>query len=525
MEEMKSRFFSNITHELRTPLTLIISPVQKQLQENGATYSPVLLKSVYRNSKHLLRLINQLLDISKLESGKLNVLLSRGNLVLFIEGLLDPFRSEAVAKNISLELKCNHSTNEYLFDSDKLEKIFYNLVSNAFKFTADNGSISITISSLQENNAEKHLVEIIVADTGIGISEEHLPHIFERFYQVNSSSTRKYEGTGIGLSLAKELVTMMGGSIRVDSTIGKGSQFTLHLPLELADDRTDAPAVAYATKEPAADQYENFTPPQTKAENKATILVADDNEQLRSFIQQTLILHYNVLTASNGKEGLTIAQQEIPEIIISDVMMPIMDGYEFCEKTKAHPVTNHIGFVLLTAKSADESRLGGLRSGTDHYLSKPFLVEELLLVISNLLKRQENLREFYSKQLQPSEKLPVINDVEDSFLRTVYNTIEKHLDNTSLDVELLASELAVTRRTLNRKLSAIADTSANEIIRNYRLKKSAELLLRGHTVSEAAYSTGFSSPSWFTQCFKELYGDTPLKYVEKHRLSHNEQNA
>ncbi len=292
--------------------------------------------------------------------------------------------------------------------------------------------------------------------------------------------------------------------------------------MQVAIGKTDIPAVEYAgVKDIPADEPEKVGEVQATEKGKPIILVTDDNVQLRNFIQESLNPHYKVITAANGEEGLNAAINEFPDLIISDVMMPLMDGYEFCHKAKENPLTSHIGFILLTAKTADESRMGGLRSGADHYLSKPFIVEELLLVIANLLKRQQKLREFYNKQLKPAEKLPVVDEVEDTFLRTVYTTIEKNLDNPALDVEFLSSELAVNRRTLNRKLSSIANTSASGIIRNYRLKKSAELLLRGHTVTEAAYSTGFSTTSWFTQCFKEMYGVTPVKYIENNSLSQN----
>ncbi len=521
MEEMKSHFFANITHELRTPLTLIMSPVQKQLQENAATYSPALLKGVYQNSKQLLRLINQLLDVSKLEAGNMPVTLSRGDITLFIESLLNAFNYQAETRNIHLSYQHAGTTIEYLFDSDKLEKIMYNLLSNAFKFTHDNGSVTVALSLMEEKNG-KHAAQITVTDTGTGIPAEHLPHIFDRFYQANTSSTRKYEGTGIGLSLVKELTTLMGGEIKAESTVGKGSVFTLTLLLQAADNDANIPLVEYAVvKEIPADEPEKVAETQVTREDKPVILVTEDNTQLRSFIKESLSPHYKVITVANGEEGLNAAVNELPDLIISDVMMPVMDGYEFCHKAKENPVTSHIGFILLTAKIADESRMGGLRSGADHYLSKPFIVEELLLVISNLLKRQQKLREFYSKQLQPGEKLLQVNEIEDEFLRSVYAIIENNLDSDKLDVEFLATELAVSRRTLNRKLSAVADTSANEIIRHYRLKKAAGLLLAGQGVSETAYATGFSTPSYFSQCFKEMYGQSPVQWVENGEMSQN----
>ncbi len=520
MEETKSRFFANITHELRTPLTLILSPVQKQLQEGESTYSPALLKNIYHNAQLLLRQINQLLDMSKLESGSLPIHLSKGSMALFLQELVNGFKNAAAAKKIDLSYDATHLPDEYLFDSDKLEKILYNLLGNALKFTPEGGGIRVVLSEQSTVNS-KSTCCIQVLDTGIGISPENLPHIFNRFYQVNNSTTRRYEGAGIGLSLVKELAELMGGEINAESSIGKGSVFTLTLPLSIADAVFHFPKASQPRViENIADENEAAQPSVT-GNDQPLVLVTEDNEQLRIFITGCLQTHYRVLTAANGEAGWQAAVSELPELIISDVMMPVMDGYEFCSKVKENPLTAHIGFVMLTAKRADESRMGGLRLGADYYLGKPFIVEELLLVVSNLIKRQQKLREHYNRQLQPGEKLPPVAEIEDTFLQSVYTIIENNLNSDSLDVEFLASELAVSRRTLNRKLAAVANTSANEIIRSYRLKKAAGLLLSGQNVSEAAYTTGFSTPSWFSQCFKEMYGITPVQYAENGGMSQN----
>ena len=527
LDELKSRFFSNITHELRTPLSLIISPVEKQLHENSETYTPKLLKGVLKNAQHLLKLINQLLDMSKLEGGSMQLSLSRGNLVLFIEQLIDTFKPNAEAKQIQLSLNVAQMSEEYIFDSDKLEKIINNLLGNAFKFTPNEGSIAVELFTI-EKLVSTHLILIIVKDTGIGIKEKNLPNIFNRFYQEDNSSTRKFAGTGIGLSLVDELVKLMNGTIAVESEEGKGSSFIVTLPLQTGYQRPDVSAlVSQEILSQPITPYQSVslaTASETStASDRAAplILVTEDNNDLRNFIVECLHPLYRIITASNGEEGWQQAQSEIPDIIISDVMMPVMDGYEFCEKIRQTNTTNHIAFIMLTAKTAFESKMDGLRVGADDYLTKPFNVEELLLRISNLFKRQEKLRQLYQEQLQPDKPVPVVNEVQDAFLQSIYQAIEKHLDNEALDVEMLAGEVSVSRRTLNRKLSAVAGMSANEIIRKYRLKKAAELLQQGHSVSEAAYQTGFSTPSWFTQCFKEMYGQTPLNYTENYKMSQN----
>ncbi len=523
MEDMKSRFFSNITHELRTPLTLIISPVQKQLMQDGAGYSQGLLQGVYKNAEHLLRLINQLLDVGKLETGNLPVTLSRGDLVMFIERLLDTFKTDAAAKNIQLLYQHKGLDIEFVFDSDKLEKIINNLVGNALKFTSDGGKITVTMVGNEVTEGRQQLL-IKVADTGIGITAVHLPFIFDRFYQGDNTATRKYEGTGIGLSLVKELATLLGGNITAESIVGEGSVFTLQLPLVVATESIELPKLVYNQAEEISitiPETKLGVLPQKQGAAKPLVLVVEDNVQLRQFIQSSFTERYRIITAANGAEGLQTAVNELPDLIISDVMMPIMDGFEFCCKIKEDPLTSHIGFIMLTAKTADESRMDALRLGADHYLGKPFIVEELLMVAGNLLTRQNKLRAFYQKQLQPYEVAPIANEVEDAFLRGVYLCIEDNIDSTALDVDFLAAKLNVTRRTLNRKLSAIIGMSAIEIIKDYRLKKAAELLLKGYAVTEVAYTTGFTTPSWFTQCFKEMYGVAPSKFLENKGMSQN----
>lgn len=519
LDELKSHFFSNITHELRTPLTLIISPVEKHLRENGENYSSKVLKGVRQNARHLLKLINQLLDLSKLEAGNMQLSLQRGELVLFIEQLVDAFKPHAEAKQIGLSFMQAEVNGEYIFDSDKLEKTINNLLSNALKFTPEGGSIFLELSVKDKSNPF-HLVEITIKDTGIGISARNLPHIFSRFFQADNSSTRKYEGTGIGLSLVHELVKLMDGNIEVESEEGRGTRFLLTLPVQpaLATSGVSRLMQAVATPEQFV-QAAQYPPAPAGSPTAAVpfILITDDNNELRGFITECLQPHYRIIAASNGREGLQMAQNEMPDVIISDVMMPEMDGYEFCQKIKESKTTNHIAFIMLTAKTALESKMSGLRLGADDYINKPFHVEELLMRLSNLLKRQEKLREFYRGQLQPGMPVPVINEMQDAFLKDIYQAIEKHLDNEALSVETLAAEVAVSRRTLDRKLSALAGMSANEMIRSYRLKKAEEFLQKGYNVTETTNLTGFSSPSWFTRCFKEMYGKTPLAYMQNRR--------
>lgn len=507
IEEMKNRFFANITHEFRTPLTLIISPVQKLLHSEA---SPALLdktlKTIYQNSTNLLRLVNQLLDLSKLEAGNMKVTLYTGDLKQFLGDIIDSFKLVAEEKNIQLTYTCHDLPLELTFDAEKFEKIFFNLVSNAIKFTPHNKSISIQLSF---DDPER--ITLQVTDTGIGIPNDKLPDIFKRFYQVDDSSTRAYGGTGIGLSLVKELIDLLRGSIRVTSIVGQGTTFIAELPVERLSYNNRIPI--FHSTNPVRLETDHSAEPATH-ESIPRILIVEDNIELLEYIHQDLSLTFNVITATNGQHGWEICQQEMPDLVVSDIMMPLTDGFELCRLIKESDATNHIGVILLTAKAAAESKIKGLSMGANDYLPKPFHYEELRLRIKNILLYQKSLRKHYC---QSFSKLPSVEpkiETENPFLTRIFYLLDKHLDNSNLSIEYLASELAMSSRTLNRKLSSMVGLSANELVRNYRLKKGAELLQAGHNVSEAAYRVGFESPSYFGVCFKELFSITPSEYIK-----------
>jgi len=520
MDELKGRLFANITHEFRTPLSLIIAPLEEERKHNPT------LNKAYQNAMHLLRLINQLLDMNKMDAGSLNITLSRGYFCRYTASLCTAFEAPAAAKNITFRFKGYPEEKEHIFDADKWEKIVYNLLSNALKFTPGNGAIQV---GLQMTESEKgyDLFTFTVTDTGIGIGEAHLPYIFDRFYQADDSSTRKYEGAGIGLSFVKELVTLMGGKIKAESTIGEGSTFTLSFRLDAATSEHDYEALptrhetTIPEEEPEQSKKDD-TPTHTK--DTPVILVAEDNSDLCNFIKSCLEPYYKVLTANNGKTAWSLAQDELPEIIISDVMMPEADGLEFCRNIKSHITTNHIAFIFLTAKTAHENKITGLHTGADDYITKPFHVDELLLRISNIINRQRTLKEYYTAHLRPEAELMAISKVEDPFLQSVYRAIDQYLDDKQFDVEALAAAVFVSRRTLNRKLAAVINLSASEIIRTYRLKRAAAILTEGHPIATVAYMTGFDTPSYFSKCFKDLFHCTPKVYISnlnalKHKKS------
>lgn len=514
MDEVKSRFFSNITHEFRTPLSLIISPVEQLEQDKSLDpLARKKLSSVRRNAKQLLRLINQLLDLSKLESESMKVIFSRGDLKEFVSECLLPFKYQADKKHISMRFKTSGISGEYLFDEDKWEKIIYNLVSNAIKFTSENGMVSIRLDT-EEAEDSRRGVHLQISDNGIGIPAQFVPNIFNRFYQADDSRTRKYEGTGIGLALVKELAELMNGTIEVVSKPGEGTIFDVYIPVAKAADHS------YPTLNRAGIQTEQAfeagpADAAPKSSNAPLILIVEDNEELCAFVSESLQPYYRTLTAPDGIKGLQIANDELPDIIISDVMMPGIDGFEFCAKIKSRQTTDHIAVILLTAKAAHESVIGGLNAGADDYITKPFHFDELQLRISNILSRQEKLRALFQAQLNNPAVEIYEAEIKNDFINQLYAIIDAHLDDPTLNVEKLASKVAVSHRTLNRKLAAVAGLSAGELIRQYRLKRSVEFLKAGRNVSEAAYSVGFETHSHFTTSFKAFFGTTPSEYLKE----------
>ncbi|HNP24981.1 MAG TPA: response regulator [Panacibacter sp.] len=518
MDEIKSRFFSNITHEFRTPLSLILSPVEQMQQD--ASLSPVIkqgLGIVQRNARQLLRLINQLLDMSKLESGTMRLSLSRSNIHLFVQDCVNSFQQAAAGKNIHLLLEGDTPSQEYLFDTDKLEKILFNLLSNAIKFTSNGGEVIVHLA-IDHDLVKGDQLVLRVADSGLGISEEKLPYIFDRFYQVDNSAARRYEGTGIGLALVKELAELLQGTVHASSQQGAGSVFVVSCPLQRAPTE-NVPQWQKTTKLSEAQSPVTGLPAKATEPANSTgplVLIVEDNEELRNFIAQSLADKYRVSTAAHGEAALLRAAEELPDIIISDIMMPGMDGYTLCKEIKTGKATDHIAVILLSAKNAQESVVEGLHSGADDYITKPFHFAELELRVHNMIQRQEKLRNFYQSQLSSTTHSNSVPEEPHPFIAELYSILDQNLDDTSLTVEKLASAAAVSSKTLNRKLTSLVGLTANELIRQYRLKRSLEYLKQGINISQAAYSVGFESPAHFSNSFKTLFGVTPSEYVSTH---------
>ena len=527
-DRMKSRFFANISHEFRTPLTLILGPSESIITRTSEDDTKKLAGSIKRNANRLLGLINQLLDLSKLEAGELKLKASIGNIVSFTKGITMSFESIAERKDITLKVKTTNDKIEIYFDKDKMTKILTNLLSNAFKFTTAGEEITVAI-----NETEKNSVEIIVRDTGIGISKEEIPKLFDRFYQVDSSQTREHEGTGIGLALTKELVELHHGSINVDSKkgdpdlVGTGwTEFTIELPLgreHLSSDEI-VELVEPVEEETIVNEEEYLSPTsgiQTEMSNeivndKTIILVVEDNAEVRKYIKDSLGEEHQVEEAVNGEQGVEKAEKIIPDLIISDIMMPKMDGNELTRLLKNDEKTSHIPIILLTAKSEQESKIEGLETGADAYLTKPFNAKELQVRIKNLINIRKKLQEkFRIGYFLPKQDEKKLSTLDEQFMYKVVEVIEQHISEEEFSIIEFAREVGMSRSQIHRKLRALTGKSPSRYIRMVRLTRGRKLIEeRAGNISEIAYLVGFSSPIYFAKCFKDEYGFPPSELVK-----------
>ncbi|WP_339785756.1 hybrid sensor histidine kinase/response regulator transcription factor [uncultured Imperialibacter sp.] len=513
MDKVKSNFFANISHEFRTPLTLILGPLNDRADGNDAVMPGSVLSMMKSNADRLLRLINQLLDLSKLETGLLKLEAAKYDFVSFVKGLTRSFDSLAERRGLTLSIYSEVDSLDIFFDVDKIEKVFFNLITNAIKFTEDGGSVSLTIRELQES------VEIDVADSGIGIPEDQLKNIFERFYQVDSSITRFQEGSGIGLALTRELVELHHGSISVSSTRDKGTVFTVKLLKGSAHFGKDEIVAEKVTADVATKPAKSKVLTETGIvadDGRLVVLVVEDNPDVRAYIKSQLEGQFRILEAGDGEEGLAMSKEKVPDLIISDVMMPVMDGYTLTKKLKEHVGTSHIPVVLLTARADSEDKIEGLVTGADDYLTKPFDGKELAVRIDNLINIRQKLRERIRQQvlLEPSSVEAM--SMDETFIRKAVALLEKHLADSELNVEWLSDEMSMSRMHLHRKLKALTDQSPSEFIRSIRLKRAHQLIRqRSATVTEIAFEVGFNNLSYFSKCFKEEYGLLPSELEEK----------
>ena len=522
LNNFKLEFFTNISHELRTPLTLIVGPVTRILEDEKLT--PALkkkMKGIMNNAHRLLTLINQLLEFRKIENGKEKLRVSHQNITTLLKDVEEAFIESAELKSITFKFDIIHLDSNIWVDCQKLENILINLISNALKFTKEGGDVNVVVELLPKELMFKTL-KITVADNGVGIDSSKLKKIFDRFYHNDEEIENQIAGSGIGLALVNSLVKLHKGTIDVKSAVGKGAEFVVQLPVSRKaynDNEILIGADQYISHVMLADDLKPVPIMRDEVERLSTqpsILVIDDNRELLEFISETLVNHYKVITAIDGAKGMEKVEEGLPDLIISDVMMPGIDGFELARKLKSDIRTSHIPVILLTAKSGEENEYEGLQTGADYYIEKPFLPHILIKLIENVLNTRKSLIERFKSdaQMLPTEVACSVSDKD--FLEKISGLIKENIDRPNLDVSFLVNEMGISRSLLHVKLKKLTDCSATEFIRSIRLREAVKLIADGKcNISEAAYKTGFSSPAYFSRRFKEYFGVTPKAYFEK----------
>lgn len=516
--QSKLVFFTNVSHDLRTPLTLIAEPVEQlAVADNLTPQQSMLMKIANKNVKILRRLINQILDFRKYENGKLNLNLVESKFGTLVKEWAESFNSIARKRDITLTVDVTLDKDFTLaVDAEKIERVFFNLMSNAFKYTPDNGSIKFSCGLDGDN------LLFSIEDTGQGIGADDINNIFDRFYQVDKIHPN---GSGIGLSLAKAFVELHGGSIAVESILGVGSKFTVTLPVVHVEECMPADTDNLITKADVnaeLDRLEEVDRTTTAGTELPLLLVIDDNADIRRMIGELLKDEYNIVTAPDGREGVRLAAKYVPDLIICDVMMPVMDGLECCRIIKDEVSTSHIPVLMLTACSMDEQRARGYDSGADGYLSKPFNSAVLKSRCRNLIDNRKRIKNLWSsngggdvKAKERNASVPV-NDVDSEFYSKVLDIMKKEMGNPDLNVDSLASMMGLGRSQFYRKIKALTNYSPVELLRNLRLKQAREMLTTTEkTIGEIAYEVGFSSPAYFTRCYREAFDETPTELRER----------
>lgn len=513
LDQTKSDFFANISHEFRTPLTIIMGQIEEARDQIRSQILQKGLNTAHRNAEKLLRLVNQLLDLSRLEAQKIKLSKTSHDIIPFLRNTL--FSFESLARQVDIELHFHSSLSSCVLDYDvnQMEKVFDNLLSNAIKFTPEGGLVSMKISLAKEHQEEDDQFLIKIEDTGIGIPSEELDKVFDRFYQIDHP--QHVGGTGIGLALTKELITLHGGSISVTSEKGKGTVFMVQLPLAASQEiKPGVDEVFVHSSDQVAGTARAVAETGVSSEkNKPLLLIVEDNEDVRAYMRQVLSSSYALLEAEDGKSGLKVAGETLPDLIISDIMMPHMDGYTFSRHIRSDERTSHIPLILLTAKAAEEDKIQGLEIGVDDYLTKPFSRKELLVRIDNLIQMRKRLRERYSTAtvIRPTEVQAT--SLDQQFLEKVLQYIEQHLADPQLDVTKVAGSVNMSSSQLNRKLNALIDQPPGQLIRSMRLQRAADLIQQNAgTVAEICFQTGFTDQANFSRSFKKQFGVSPSQY-------------
>lgn len=542
LDKIKTDFFTNVSHEFRTPLTLIMGPARQIFEQSDNKKIKDKAGVIFRNASKLNNLANQILDLARIEAGRMKLKTSPQNLILIIKRIVSTFQYLAETKKIKLSFSPDNDDLILYLDRDKIEKILSNLLSNAIKFTSPDGSIDIEIRTRSLfntgfKNGEEHLeyAEILVSDSGIGIPQNHLNNIFDKFYQVETEFSKGFEGTGIGLALTRELVELHKGEISVKSMVGKGSVFKILLPkgknhlLPEEIDEENSGEVYYPNenelledillageeKEPKPEEKiksAGFSPGSLNRKRKPILLIIEDNYEVRKYVIDILDNYYNIKEAFDGISGLSKAFEIIPHLIISDIMMPKMDGIQLCQKLKSDTRTSHIPLILLTARNAVTDKLEGLKTGADDYIMKPFEAAELKARIKNLLEQRQRIHKHFQQMGYFIDHVSV-NSTDQKFLQGVFSTINNYLSDENFGVKKLAEDMAVSRSLLHKKLISLVGESPSDLIKRIRLNKAAKLIeQKSGNISEIALEVGFTNPSYFTKCFQKQFGFGPSQY-------------
>ncbi|MFT5438103.1 MAG: signal transduction histidine kinase/DNA-binding response OmpR family regulator, partial [Ulvibacter sp.] len=512
LHELKMNFFAKMSHEIQTPITLILGPIDNLFdlaEQNGNLLLKQRLKIISNNAKRLSKIARELTLVRNKELGILKLLVTRNSLWIHIEEISLSFKELARNKQIDFVINCPKSLFDIWYDKEKIEHIIYNLLSNAFKFTPKEGYIQLNVVPTNS----KKLIKISVTDSGSGIRKEELNAIFELFYQSNIG--KKNKGSGIGLALTKELIDLHKGKIEVESISNEGTTFTVTIPIT-EDAYTESERITTSDSEiPNTNTNtntgnNNSINQEESSVNKKTILIVEDNYDLQSFLKELLIFQYNIILAENGEEGYYYAKSNFPDLILSDIMMPKLDGIEMCKKLQNNSLTKHIPVVLLTANNSTSSKISGLKSGAIEYISKPFNSNELLLKVKNIITSNEHIISKYRKETINRPEILLDKSQDEIFLEDLVSNVNLRLDDANFKLEELADSLNMSYSRLYRKCQSLTGTSLVDFVRLLRLKKGAILLTKyGYNISETAFKTGFNDPKYFSKCFKKQFKKTP----------------
>jgi signal transduction histidine kinase/AraC-like DNA-binding protein len=502
LNELKLKFFTNISHDLRTPLTLILTPLQSLINDVPDSAIGKRLNIINKNAEQLLQLMNTLLDVRKLDEGEETLHLKYNDIVPFLNDVCIPFQLYSTERFITFSFQSDEKSIYMNFDADKVQKIMNNLLSNAFKFTPDGGRINVTV-----HRTSSQLL-ISVSDTGTGISIKDRAHIFERFYQAEQSSEKT--GSGIGLHIVSEYVKLHGGEIDLSSNVPVGTVFNVKLPISVNNENTTSPKPLVLSSVSTDDDLES------NESNIQTVLIVDDNKDFCEFMSDSLSSEYTTVVAYNGQEAIALLSQCDVDLVVSDIMMPVMSGTELCSQIKTNLMWSHIPVILLTAKTADEHKIEGFEMGADDYITKPFNLELLKIRIRKLIERKEKQHQDFSRKMDVSPSEITITSLDEKFISNAIKIVEDHIGDPDFSVEELGGKLGVSRSQLYKKLMSITGKGPVEFIRILRLKRGMQLLKKSQMqIAEIAYTVGFNSPKRFSKYFRIEFGLSPSEYLQK----------